>query len=105
MSQQDKETAKKVLGFKRVPFYVMINSQGQITQLGNKVDWEQVPGILPEAVPVDEDRDLELHFETLNLNGYDFENENKENMGKHESVKTVTSSLDEPQFILEELDF
>jgi len=45
MEQDDKETAKKILGFKMVPFYVMLNERGEISQMGNKVDFEQVPGM------------------------------------------------------------
>jgi thiol-disulfide isomerase/thioredoxin len=48
MSQSDKEEAKKLLGFKSVPFYVVLNECGDITQLGNEktVDFEAVPGVV-----------------------------------------------------------
>lgn len=45
MEFDDKEMAKKVLGFKAVPFYVMLNNQGEILQMGNKVNWNDVPGM------------------------------------------------------------
>ena len=45
MEQDDKEKAKKILGFKMVPFYVMLNENGEMVQMGNKVDFEQVPGL------------------------------------------------------------
>lgn len=41
MAQQDKETAKKVLGFKQVPFYVVLGEEGQLLDKGNKVDLAQ----------------------------------------------------------------
>ena len=47
MEPQDKEIAKKVLGFKSVPFYVVLNDQGEIEQLGGSknIDFETVPGM------------------------------------------------------------
>eukprot|EP00428_Durinskia_dybowskii_P043271 CAMPEP_0170269150 /NCGR_PEP_ID=MMETSP0116_2-20130129/34509_1 /TAXON_ID=400756 /ORGANISM="Durinskia baltica, Strain CSIRO CS-38" /LENGTH=215 /DNA_ID=CAMNT_0010520321 /DNA_START=87 /DNA_END=734 /DNA_ORIENTATION=+ len=55
MSESDKEQAKKELGFKSVPFYVVLDEQGQITQKGNHnaIDFEEVPGVVrPEPVAV-----------------------------------------------------
>ncbi|CAB9524190.1 alkyl hydroperoxide reductase Thiol specific antioxidant Mal allergen [Seminavis robusta] len=48
MAPNDKETAKKVLGFKSVPFYVVLDKTGNIVQKGgaSKVDFDNVPGIL-----------------------------------------------------------
>jgi hypothetical protein len=48
MSQQDKETAKAVLGFKQVPFYVVLDDEGNIQQSGNgkQVDFDDVPGVV-----------------------------------------------------------
>lgn len=56
MANKDKETAKKVLGFSSVPFYVVLNEKGEITQKGNKVDFSQVPGKQEEhTFTLDED--------------------------------------------------
>jgi hypothetical protein len=44
MEEQDKERAKAVLGFSSVPFYVVLNDQGEIVQMGNKIDWDTLPG-------------------------------------------------------------
>lgn len=42
MNKDDKEKAKKVLGFSRVPFYVVLGEEeGQILDKGNKVDLTQ----------------------------------------------------------------
>jgi hypothetical protein len=48
MTPEDKEVAKQVLGFAMVPFYVFVNSQGQIVAMGNKVDFDSVPGAVQE---------------------------------------------------------
>jgi hypothetical protein len=45
MSPDDKEKAKRILGFQAVPFYVMLDERGDITQMGNKVDFERLPGM------------------------------------------------------------
>lgn len=44
MTENDKEQAKAVLGFQSVPFYVVLNDQGNIVQMGNKIDWDNLPG-------------------------------------------------------------
>ena len=41
MSKEDKERAKKVLGFNRVPFYVVLNEEGRLVEKGNHVDFTQ----------------------------------------------------------------
>jgi hypothetical protein len=46
METQHKEQAKQILGFKSVPFYVMLNLEGEITQKGSKVDFDDVPGVV-----------------------------------------------------------
>ncbi len=77
MNQSDKEHAKKELGFKSVPFYVVLDEEGNITQKGNQkaIDFDEIPGIvrpLPiqmEAVSFfqeekkDDDDDFTLDFE------------------------------------------
>lgn len=58
MDSVHKEQAKKILGFKSVPFYVVVDEMGGIQQKGNEkaVDFDDVPGVvrpepLPEPVP------------------------------------------------------
>ena len=54
MSQSDKEKAKKELGFKSVPFYVVLDEAGTITQKGGPkaIDFDEVPGVVrPQIVP------------------------------------------------------
>jgi hypothetical protein len=86
MSVEDKETAKQVLGFAAVPFYVFVSETGEITQSGNKVDWEKVPGIVPDQ----ENVVAPVVQETKRL-----------------KTETAAAVIDkpEPMFVLEELDF
>ena len=54
MSHQSKEEAKKVLGFTQVPFYVVLDSEGNITQTGNSrtIDFDEIPGVAkPHPTP------------------------------------------------------
>ncbi len=48
MGKEDKELAKKILGFQQVPFYVVVDENGSIQQSGNgkQVDFEEIPGIV-----------------------------------------------------------
>lgn len=48
MDQEHKEEAKKILGFKQVPFYVVLNQEGDIVQMGSKkyIDFEHLPGMI-----------------------------------------------------------
>jgi thiol-disulfide isomerase/thioredoxin len=54
MSKEDKETAKRLLGFQQVPFYVVLDENGNIQQSGGgkQVDFADVPGIVrPNSPP------------------------------------------------------
>lgn len=48
MSQSDKERAKRELGFQSVPFYVVLDERGNITQKGGPkaIDFDDVPGVI-----------------------------------------------------------
>ena len=46
MNKEDKEKAKKLLGFARVPFYVVLGEEGQIIDKGNNIDLDQ--HVVPE---------------------------------------------------------
>lgn len=48
MEKRDKEMAKKILGFQQVPFYVVMDENGSITQSGSgrHVDFDEVPGVV-----------------------------------------------------------
>lgn len=73
MSQRDKEQAKKELGFKSVPFYVVLDEEGNITQKGNQkaIDFDEVPGVVRPEPPVrleeeekkQDDEDFVLDFQ------------------------------------------
>ena len=82
MEPEDKEAAKKILGFKAVPFYVVLNEEGEIYQMGDSkaVDFDRVPGKL-----------------TLE--------ENKENLKPEDFLISSPKSVADRAFILDELDF
>ena len=65
MDQHHKEEAKKIFGFKTVPFYVVVDDKGEIHQLGNEksVDFDDVPGVVRPEVEVMTQRFDSLHFE------------------------------------------
>ena len=50
MEHDYKELAKTALGFQTVPFYVVVNAQGDILQRGKKrdVDFDNIPGVVVE---------------------------------------------------------
>lgn len=41
MDQEHKEKAKAILGFKQVPFYVVLDERGIIMEKGNTIDFSQ----------------------------------------------------------------
>jgi len=48
--------AKEALGFRQVPFYVVLNEEGEITQKGGKseIDFDAVPGVVRrDAAPAE----------------------------------------------------
>ena len=60
MDQESKETAKKVLGFSMVPFYVFLNDKGEIVQKGNTnaVNFEEIPGVAAAPDPASVEREF-----------------------------------------------
>jgi hypothetical protein len=62
MNKEYKETAKSALGFHQVPFYVVLNEQGEIVQKGSKkeIDFEAIPGIIrPKEDEEEKQREVE----------------------------------------------
>jgi hypothetical protein len=76
MNRENKEEAKKILGFRSVPFYVVMDENGSITQSGNgkSIDFAEVPGVTrPEPEPYyveeekkDDDFDMGLQLDSAN---------------------------------------
>ena len=64
MDHDNKEKAKKIFGFKQVPFYVVLDNEGDIVQMGNKkrIDFENLPGMIKEekTQETNEDRPFEI---------------------------------------------
>ena len=56
MDTDYKELVKASLGMKQVPFYVVLNENGEIVQKGSKkqVDFESIPGIIKPKVVEEE---------------------------------------------------
>merc|ERR1719491_2508335 len=48
LNEEYRSVAKEALGFRQVPFYVVLNEEGEITQKGGKrdIDFEVVPGVI-----------------------------------------------------------
>ena len=65
MDHEHKEEAKKILGFKQVPFYVVLDKEGDIVQMGSKkhIDFDNLPGMVQ---PKEEKKDNGA-FEILDL--------------------------------------
>jgi hypothetical protein len=78
INEQDKERAKANLGFTSVPFYVVLNDQGEIVQMGNKIDWESVPGC---------------------------EASNEENEKGHGNLRGPSEATQQGSLVIEEMDF
>lgn len=87
MDHECKELAKSILGFSQVPFYVVLNTDGDIVQMGSKkhIDFNNLPGM----------------FQPPNMFHVDVEEEKKEGLSGMASPTTV----DEKAFQIFDLDF
>ena len=56
MDTDYKELVKASIGLKQVPFYVVLNENGEIVQKGSKkqVDFESIPGVIKPIVEEEE---------------------------------------------------
>ena len=105
MDKHNKELAKKMLGFKQVPFYVVMDEHGEITQSGSgrQVDFDEVPGVVrPE--PIDEsmsESDVSEDFDDM---GVEFELDfgNKLSLEESETSFSSSTSQSSPVQVLEE---
>eukprot|EP00985_Skeletonema_marinoi_P006936 scaffold3030_cov106-Skeletonema_marinoi.AAC.4 len=68
MDHDHKEEAKKILGFKQVPFYVVLDENGEIVQMGSKkqIDFDNIPG-MEKPKDVEEGRKEGDAFEIMDL--------------------------------------
>jgi hypothetical protein len=117
MDPESKEIAKSVLGFSSVPFYVMLNAQGKVTQKGNKVEWTQLPSSassLSSTTPPT----LSSVFKTLAVDAPTLDQENQPvqpsatgshaKLEREETLLVVTkepAASHEQAFVLDDLDF
>lgn len=92
MANEQKEEAKRILGFNSVPFYVFVNKRGEITQMGgaSKINFRLMPGVRVQ----EEDKE--------NVNN------NKDTTKMEEPAVTKTVVVEEPQervFEIDDMDF
>jgi len=69
MDYEHKEEAKKILGFKQVPFYVVLDDKGEIVQMGSKkqIDFDNIPGMEQPTVVDEQEKKQGDGFEVLDL--------------------------------------
>lgn len=69
MDYEHKEEAKKILGFKQVPFYVVLDDKGEIVQMGSKkqIDFDNIPGMEQPTVVDEQEKKQDDGFEVLDL--------------------------------------
>lgn len=108
MEKNDKETAKKMLGFKQVPFYVVMDEYGSITQSGSgrQVDFDEVPGVVrPEQGLNESSSDSEGYSEGFDDMGVEFDLDfgNKLSLADHENSLTTSSATSPVQIIDESI--
>ena len=95
MDKNDKEKAKKLLGFQQVPFYVVMDEYGSITQSGSgrQVDFDEVPGVVrPEQSSFCTTSDSDGDSESFDDMGFDFELDFGNKLTLEESEPSVSSS-------------
>lgn len=83
MNLKDKEEAKRIFGFKSVPFYVFVDEAGKVTQFGSSktINLEDIPGSLNDE-------------------------EDKENIQQNtEAPEPIKSQPFEQAFVIDDLDF
>lgn len=66
MDKEQKETAKSTLGFNQVPFYIVMNDQGEIVQKGSKkeIDFDAIPGI-ERPIEIEEKKEMGETLEAI----------------------------------------
>jgi len=114
MSIEDKETAKRLLGFQQVPFYVVMDEHGAITQSGSgrQVDFDEVPGVVrPESdSSVDNVSESDVDSDSFDDMGLDFELDfgnklsQEEEFGESRSSSSTSSPVEVLDASIFELD-
>lgn len=109
MDKHDKETAKKILGFKQVPFYVVMDEHGAITQSGSgrQVDFDEVPGVVrPEPEANESMTDSDADSEDFDDMGIDFDLDFGNKLSLEESETSFSaSSANSPSPVLDDSVF
>ena len=107
MDKDNKELAKKMLGFKQVPFYVVMDENGEITQSGSgrQVDFHEVPGVVrPEPDQNESMSESDADSEDFDEMGVDFDLDfgNKLSLEESETSFSSTTSTSSPVQVLDE---
>ncbi len=107
MDKDNKELAKKILGFRQVPFYVVMDENGEITQSGSgrQVDFDEVPGVVrPEPDQNDSMSESEADSEDFDDMGVDFDLDfgNKLSLEESEASFSSNTSSSSPVQVLDE---
>ena len=107
MNKHNKELAKKVLGFKQVPFYVVMDENGEITQSGSgrQVDFDEVPGVVRPEPEESESSESDEDFDDFDDMGVDFELDfgNKLSLEESESSFTCNTSTSSPKVLEDDI--
>jgi hypothetical protein len=114
MDKQDKELAKKALGFKQVPFYVVLDVNGSIQQSGNgkQVDFEEIPGIVepedgaaPTATPAHNVSSSQFSGDRCNIDvgcPLDFRNQSANIRDPHSGCSSPVQVIDQRLFEMDD---
>ncbi|GAX27221.1 hypothetical protein FisN_13Lh223 [Fistulifera solaris] len=92
MEHVDKELCKHIFGFKQVPFYVVLNAQNEITQYGNKINWDPIYSLI--GLPVGPQTDENAKPPT-NVNV----------VSSEKSDSNIPKEDTHDDFVIEDLDF
>ena len=96
-----------MLGFKQVPFYVVMDENGEITQSGSgrQVDFHEVPGVVrPEPDQNESMSESDADSEDFDEMGVDFDLDfgNKLSLEESETSFSSTTSTSSPVQVLDE---
>lgn len=94
MDKDNKEIAKKLLGFKQVPFYVVMDEHGSITQSGSgrQVDFDEVPGVVPPESESQSLSESDGDTDSFDDMGLDFDLDLGNRLSLDESENSFSSS-------------
>ena len=110
MNTEYKAQAKQILGFRTVPFYVFLNQEGSITQMGgpSQIDFACLPGMDKN---VEQTLDKENQTYTCNANMEEQQQQLDERPFltpkhcPHTEIPDAFDISDTPELVIDDLDF